>query len=830
MHLAFAIALLLSASDQFHPDLHAQWNIVAGKSETQPQFRGELTISHSGEMALSKGWMLGFNFPWPLSIDPKALFTLEHVNGDYYRLLPRQDTVLQPGGSVIIPLFYPHTILSSSLIPDGLFFASPEYTQRVSLTTVPIPDHLMTRGRQDLLPVETAEVRFYRNRETSTKGVFDAPPITPTVQNFSAGKGIYTLKSGLRIGFADSLRDEARMLQFLLKQHFNQDAIMAANRIEPPEIILEQGKVSLDGTEAYELTVGTDGIRIRGASPTGVFYGVQTLLSLAPWEAYRDRKGEWTCPAATITDAPRFAYRGFHLDVARNFQSKETVKKLLDLMAFYKLNRFHFHLTDDEGWRVEIRDLPELTEIGAQRGVTSERMLPPSFGSGPFPEAPGSGYYSREEFIEILRYANARHIEVIPEIDMPGHARAAIEAMKSRPEYALHDPEDQSVYSSVQRWRDNVVCPCKGSTYNFLDKVFDELREMYRTAGAPLRAIHMGGDEVPKGVWVDAPSCRTLMKQKGWTDIKQVNQYFNERLIALVGKDRLVTGAWEEVVLHGEHGDKPVPNLAMKGKVRAYVWNDLPGSGREDMAYQLANNGIDVVLSSASHLYFDMTPGKDHEEPGYYWAAFTDTHKVFSFSPENLFASGDIDRFGKKVTWKEGERVLLNETGHRHLLGIQGQLWGETLKTGKSVEYMAFPRLLALAERAWAQRPEWETMDSGLKRSVLLTTDWQKFMTRMNQELPRLDHLFGGTAYRIPLPGARIQDGVLEANNIFPGLSMRYTLDGSEPTPTSEPYQGPVKVDKPVRMRTFDSRGRGSRTTEVEPVPVPPSDGKSAGE
>ena len=212
-------------------------------------------------------------------------------------------------------------------------------------------------------------------------------------------------------------------------------------------------------------------------------------------------------------DAPRFGYRGLMLDVARNFQPKAAVLRVLDLMARYKLNAFHFHLTDDEGWRLEIPSLPELTSVGARRGHTldSSRFLPPAYGSGPDVDQPfGSGFYSRADYVEILRYAAARHIEVIPELEMPGHARAAIKAMEARfrtlqatgdaegaSRFLLSDPEDRSIYTSAQGYHDNVMNPALPSTYAFIERVVQDLVALHREAGVPLRNLHVGGDEVP---------------------------------------------------------------------------------------------------------------------------------------------------------------------------------------------------------------------------------------------------------------------------------------------------------------------------------------------
>ncbi len=569
-----------------------------------------------------------------------------------------------------------------------------------------------------------------------------------------------------------------------------------------------------------------------------MFYGVQSLRALLPVDAYASPRDTLAVPAVTLLDAPRFPYRGFHLDVARNFQPKEAVLRLLDLMAFYKLNRFHFHLTDDEGWRLAVSGLPELTGVGGRRGHTTDERdrLLPSYGSGPLPDRlPGSGHYSPDDFVEILRYATARHIEVIPEIDVPGHARAAIRAMEARharlltegrPDeataYRLIDPEDTSTYRSVQLWNDNVLNVCVPGTYRFLEAVFDALVAVYAEAGAPLTTVHIGGDEVPAGVWERSPACAALIEAS--PDLHTTHDlwgYFLRRTSDLLAARGLTTAGWEEIALRettrdGRTVKTPDAAFARRG-FRAYVWNNVWGWGAEDLAYRLANAGFPVVLANATNLYFDFAYDKHPDEPGFYWAGFTDTRSPYAFVPLDLFKSARRDALGRPLAPAAfAGHTRLTDAGRRNILGLQGQLWSETLVHPERLEYMAFPKLLGLAERAWAPEPAWARLDDPEAREAALNGAWSAFAHRLGRrELPRLDHLHGGIGYRLPPPGAVIEDGRLHANVAFPGLTIRYTTDGTEPTPASMVYTTPVAVDGPVRLRTFDTRGRGSRTVIV---------------
>jgi hexosaminidase len=612
-------------------------------------------------------------------------------------------------------------------------------------------------------------------------------------------------------------------------------------RLRVDEVRVE-GVVKRAGDEAYQLTAMPGrGIEIVGSDPAGVLYGIQTLRALLPVEAYRTRAAETEIDAVRIADAPRFRYRGVHLDVARNFQTKQTVTKLLDLMAFYKLNRLHLHLTDDEGWRIEIRALPELTEVGGRRGHTRDESnhLIPSHGSGPFPDdavSSGNGFYTQDDFVEILQLAHARHITVIPELDFPGHARAAIKAMEARhnrllargeasaaEEFLLREPLDASQYESVQMWRDNVVDVGREATYRFLSVVVAELSQIYQRAGVPLTTIHLGGDEVPAGVWEKSTACAQLPLRSNSKIPRrgQLEIHFLNRASEILTANSVQPACWDDCLLMELGDDGGAGNarrVAGKPSPTAYVWNNVVSWGREDAAYRLANAGFDVVLCNATHLYFDLACEKDPQEPGYYWAGFVNPRAPFEFVPLDVLKNVVRDGMGRSIAPDAfAHRQQLSEQGAQHILGIQGQLWAENLRSSGMLEYMAFPRLIALAERAWSKSPAWAQIDDAAQRSRQMNDDWNQFANRLGQyELPRLDYLAGGVHYRLPPPGAVFQNGSVYANVELPGLTIRYTTDGSDPHPTSSVYQAPISRARTVKLRTFDSRDRGSRTVGVE--------------
>jgi hexosaminidase len=416
---------------------------------------------------------------------------------------------------------------------------------------------------------------------------------------------------------------------------------------------------------------------------------------------------------------------------------------------------------------------------------------------------------------------------------MPGHAVAAVLAMRVRhdrllasgdrgaaEEYLLSDPADESVYESVQLWRDNVVCIALPSVDRFIDKVVGEVRALYRAAGVPLSVIHTGGDEVPAGAWLGSPRCRERMQAHGWSDVSELREDFVQRCRAILARHGLAYAGWDETALvrASDGQDRLLPNPRFAGPgFHVYVWNNGWGSGQEDCAYRLADAGYDVVLASPANLYFDLAHAKDPEEPGYYWAGFVDTRQAFAFCPLDMTAGAVCDPMGQVVA--PPALPGLGSAARGRITGLQGQLWGENARSRARLEYLAAPRLIALAERAWSFDPGWRLVEGECERAACVERDWNEFANRLGQrELPRLDRAPLAYGYRLPPPGAVVRDGALYANVALPGLALRYTLDGSEPHAGSALYQGPVMAVAGTlryKIATFDTRGRKSRTVTL---------------
>lgn len=833
-------------------------------------FLATLTLEARGEFQLApSGWRIYFNSVRALRAgEGNHLIRCEHVNGDLFRLVPTDSFPgLEPGQQLSVDFSGEGTVINPSDCPSGAYVVPPDgepvAVAEAELVLPRRPEELR-RSPGDMVPVATPEVRYERQAALTFLPEEELPLLLPTPRevNRQPGAATVTLTASWSIRYPEALAFEAAYLAQSLQSFLGEELALvpdAAGTAGPEQIVLQLAS-NLEGAENYRLEITPNaGIVIEGSDRAGVFYGIQSLRALVPVERWREPSGTVELPLLSISDGPRFPYRGLHLDVSRNFHTLAELRKLVELLAFYKLNRLHLHLSDDEGWRLEIPGLPELTEVGARRGHTEDESdrLVPSWGSGPFPDQlPGSGFYRRSEFIEFLRYATERHIQVIPEFDFPGHARAAIKAMEARErrlretgegqgseEFRLRHPDDTSEYRSVQGWNDNVVDVCLETTYAFLDKVFEEVQAMYAEAGAPLEVIHVGGDEVPSGVWEGSPACRALAEQGGPTDRLARKSYFLKRVADLLQDRGLTLAGWEEVALIGEtHGPatEKVPNPEfIPYRFRAYVWNSVWGWGGEQNAYLLANAGYPVVLCNASNVYFDMAYEKHPEETALYWAGFTDTRTAWEFRPLNLYLGAHHDVMGRPISPADyANAVRLTSEGKERILGIQGQLWSEFLRTPERVDYMAFPKLLGLAERAWAPMPDWADA-TGPEAEAQQEEDWNRFANTVGRrELPRLDYLLGGVAYRLPPPGAVVRDGKLHANVAFPGLVIRYTLDGSDPTVESPEYAGPLSLPTArrartpeggaragetvglersltIKLRTFDTRGRGSRVVTV---------------
>lgn len=812
-------------------DLQIKWEVVQDDYKNKAQSLNAITITNTGKNTLpASGWKLYFNSSRNFLPDsPTGNVKVDHINGDLFTFTPLGTFgELKPGASVRIEFVDDANIVNFTDAPEGPYLVWDAQPGKGYATGT----FSITPFKPTYKGLITPEIIYNQNAAITDVPEKQLTKVFPTPSSYSETKGSFKLNSGVQIVNDSRFEKEAELLTDKFRTMLQAGGSPSENTIK---LVYKEGM----NPEGYAMEVKPKAIFILASTPTGIFYGIQSLLSLIPPSAYAKPQSDIKIQCVEIQDAPRFGYRAFTLDVARNFQTKKQVERVLDLLALYKINTFHFHLTDDEGWRLEIPSLPELTSIGSQRGHTldSKQFLPPAHGSGPETGSlAGSGFYTKADYIEILKYATERHITVLTEIETPGHARAAIKAMNAHYErliaegkkaeaekYLLYDPNDKSEYSSNQYWRDNIMDASLPSTYNFIGTVINDIVAMYKEAGAPLKVIHFGGDEVPAHVWEKSPAYLAL--KASHPEIQNTGDlwyYFYGKVNQMLKAKGLNLAGWEEMALRKtklDGKDFYVPNPDFTSEhLQAEVWNNTLGDGNEDLAYRLANSGYKVVLTCVTNLYFDMANYKSFDEPGYYWGAFSDVDKPFSFIPFDYFKNTKVDKNGLPINRSifTGKQRL-TDYGKNNIIGLQCALWGETVKTPEREEYMLLPRLLGFAERAWSQDPEWATTNDTTKSQQLYQQAWSNFLNVLGKrELPRLDHLNGGYGYRIPKPGVTEQNGKLVANEQFPGLTIRYTTNGKDPDAKSSVYNDAVTMENSVvKFRAFNNKGRGSNVTEV---------------
>ncbi|MGZ5190482.1 MAG: beta-N-acetylhexosaminidase, partial [Flavisolibacter sp.] len=421
------------------------------------------------------------------------------------------------------------------------------------------------------------------------------------------------------------------------------------------------------GKEGYTLSVTPKNIIIRANQPAGLFYGMQTLLQLLPKEiesATLVKNVNWQIPSVEVTDYPRFGWRGLMFDVSRHFFTKDEVKKFIDDMVKYKYNLLHWHLTDDEGWRIEIKTLPKLTEIGAWN-VKKEGYF--GYFTPPLPDEKRNygGFYTHEDIKEVVKYAKDRFVNILPEVEMPGHALAAV---ASYPEISCTPEAKNYVVRSgeqIMDWSrgappialvDNTLCPANEKSYEFAEKVFSEVAELF-----PFEYIHMGGDETPKNYWEKMPEVKALMKKEGLKDMHEVQSYFVKRIEKIISSKGKKMIGWDEILEGG---------LAPGAAVMS--WRGMKGG------IEAAKMQHEVVMSPTDFAYLDYMQGDEITEPRVY--ASLRLNKAYSFDP------------------------MPPGVDPKYIKGAQGNIWTEQMYNFRTVQYMIWPRALAVSESVWSPR------------------------------------------------------------------------------------------------------------------------------
>jgi len=832
-------------------EIKLSWEIISNNYSEDAKVKAKFIIENNSEYTFNENnWALFYNQAPRDPLGSNNNTKVEHISGDWFKLSPAEGFTLKPGETKEIEYESEAWFIKESDAAVGPYFIFYDKNgnetevlavKDYSILPFTLPEQI-NRHKNDKEPIPTAAWQFDNNKNLSELDGSELLPLVPSPASFKVIGGKVVFDEQVEVLYEKGLENEATYLAEFLRETFQADfSLSEATEATENCVYLGLDAISVNGKtkEAYELEVKKNkSVVIKGSDAAGVFYGIQSLIALLPIDLFLGTEVPVVLNELLIKDVPRFEYRGMHLDVARNFQTKETVKKVIDILSFYKINNLLFYITEDEGWRIEIEELPELTEIGSHRGHTTKdaNALHPSYGSGPdaFAEGSfGSGFYSRAEFIEIIKYAKSRHIKVIPEIGFPGHSRAAIKAMEARyekymtlgneekaNEFRLIDPEETSKYRSAQWYSDNIVNVARPSTYKFYETVVDDIIEIYKEAGVDLDFLHTGGDEVPEGSWSESPMCAELMKEfPEYKDPKNLQAYGTRKIVEMLKSKNLKVGGWEEVALLKDESGRYNPNPEFAGKeVYPYVWNTL-GSNTE-LSYRLANAGYPVILCNVSNFYFDLAYNKDPREPGLYWGGMCNVRDAWQVAPFDVFKTTVQSAMGAEINPEKAYAGLerIQPDAKKNIIGVQAQIWAETVKDGEDdLMLRILPKLMGFAESAWSPERKWETISNKEEREKSWNKGWNIFANTLAQkELPRLLLLNGGYNYHVPAPGGKIIDGVLHANSTYPGLIIRYTTDGTEPNRTSTVYKEPVLVPGNVKIKAFDAAGKGSLSMEVE--------------
>lgn len=508
--------------------------------------------------------------------------------------------------------------------------------------------------------------------------------------------------------------------------------------------------------EGYTLSVDADRAKIAANDRAGLFNGIQTLLQLLPpeIESRQKQSTDWVIPCVEIQDAPRFGWRGLMLDVSRHFMTKEEVMRGIDVMSHYKINRFHWHLADDQGWRLEIPELPNLIKVGAARVPRVG-----SFWNMPTPRkgevASDIGYYTQDDIREVVAYAKARSVTIVPEIDVPGHSMALL---ASYPELACSSGE----FFVNAGWKpigQKTVCIGNEEVYKTLGIVFANVAALF-----PGEYIHFGGDEASKSHWMKCPKCRAVMVKHNIKDGKVLQTYFLNRIKKMIAAHGKKVIGWDEVM----EGGAPEGTAVM-------CWQ-YPSFG-----IQAAKQGIPVVMSPRWNCYLDYTQGEEWVEPPTF--RMNRLRDVYLFEPQP------------------------KEIPDHLMLGTQGNLWTEAVPTWRYAEYMYWPRGFAIAENAWSPLP---------KKS------WENFISRTEWQMKRLDFQdvnYAKSMYNVIFKPMRDKDDklIIGLDTEIPDLTIRYTLDNTNPDHHSPIYTNPISLPlSPSHIKVNTFRGNTAVGRQID--------------
>ena len=736
---------------------------------TANNYSSRFVIKNISKQPLNSDWEFFFNqFSRSVSVPAGCPVDVEEVSTTYYRIRPNANyKTLAAGDSLVIDLVMGGALINKNYMPGGGHVVlNGDMTKPIAVNINRSPldkpgqwrDHKAYPDGNYMYAYNEAINGFGDGYTGNDYDIFPAPKQVDIEDGFTQVGSLVSIKYGKWFQWGGYRRAKALLTDELQKR----GVYVSSGQKTVIELLLDK-KLSTNG-EYYTLRVHDGKISIHGVTQAALMNGVKTLIA-----ALDHSKGH-RLQNCFVIDWPDFGYRGVMLDIARNFViNPADFKRTIDLLSYYKINTIQFHFTDDEAWRLEIPGFPELTQVAARRGATLDEKgyLAQIFDGNGNPDdlsQCGNGYFTRAQFIELLKYARAHGVRIIPEIETPGHARAAIVAMKNRAmsnptaeQFRLWDDKNESVFTSAQSYHDNVLNVASDDVYRFIDRVVEELQKMYKEAGLKLEIVHLGGDEVPNNAWSKSPDVQALMQREGLKTQHEVSEYYIKRISQLLAARKIRIEGWQEVAL--DH--KPEFNAVVAPHVAGVnAWSTV--GSRSDVPYRLANDGYPVILSNVTNFYMDMGYSWHQNEQGLHWGGKVDEFDAWSGLPANIYALRSFDE----------------------------------------VQYMLLPKMMGVSERAWTAMPEWS---KNLTDNQAYNEARHQYNLKIGtRELPLLKGM--GYTFRVGPPGIKVVDGMLYINTQYPDELVTYTLDGSEPTVDSPRWTAPVPVKtqpQVIKAKTF---------------------------
>ena len=798
------------------------------KEYRDSRFDVNFTINNTSSIDLNSPWSLHWNQQSSI-IDEQSVpenVIYDYVAGQSYNILTfGKDYILAKDSSFSIDLSQRGIVRRQSDLPVGGFIVSNDDILDVEF------DYVWKNAKGiEKLNAPTSVDRYNEYISNSLLDKSDLDYIIPTPSNFIINDGEVEMLNNYSI----VIDDEFNLSEQLINSVF--DGIVSINFDNTNEVI---SRITIDldesiNAESYQLSVSDGGISISSADSAGALYALQSLKQIFLISKLEDTPLKFI----EVNDSPKFSYRGMLLDISRNFYGPEKIKQIIDYLSFFKINYLDFRLTDDEGWRLEIPGLEELVEVGSKRAYTKDEFenLIPMYGSGPDTNSTGSGYLSRSDYVDILKYASERNISVIPQISVPSHMRSAIVSMNARyqkymemgnqeeaEKYLLIDPDDKSEYYSAQGFTDNIMNVCRESSFTFYEKVIDEIFLMYKDAGVEMTKFGVAADELPYGAWQKSPMCDKFMNENSISgDYNALYELMQRRIYNKISSYGATMTGWDDILLkltEKNQSETQIKDFFKDDDILLFVWKNDWGQGRQDMIYKYANLGYKSIMSNSSAFYFDMVDDKDLDNIGLSWSGYANYKDMWTVDVYDVF--NDLYGVEKNNISKNyiDNSVKLDQDKRDNIIGVQSQIWSETIRNEGILDYMFMPNIIVFSQKAWSHDNSWMDISNNDVKREKIDIEWNKFANNVGQRvLPMVDNIFGGLSYDLPKPGGKIINDTLYANTVFPGLNIKYTLDGSIPKESSENFKSPIKIndDDIVNLRLFNNKGRGGNSIIVE--------------